>query len=341
METVKTVTPEMAKALTDMGSNVPAIAQAAASELSKAFTGMIRENVFSGDITAPVFQVEDRSDGKMIEYFTDFSLVGDDATIGAYVSAPMGRIHERLYNADSITVNTHEIASSFEFPKRIAQYGDWNAVRRAMSKLEADFVIKKNYDAFTMLVSAGVTRASVQVDTSTPAGAGKLSKRLITLMENTMRRGKGGNSSSVTRGKLTHMYVSPELLRTVREWTLAGGTGVDSLDDVTRKSIYDMADLDTLKIYGVTLVGIDELGPDGILDTYFTDVLGQSYTNSKTELVIGLDLNKKDTFVSPVRQALEIQEDPTFARRRVISMWGTWDGTFVCLDNRQVLLGYA
>ena len=59
----------------------------------------------------------------------------------------------------------------------------------------------------TPLISAGADRNVMIYDAD--ASAGQFSKRLVSLMKVIMRRNGGGNSTSINRGELTDLYLSP------------------------------------------------------------------------------------------------------------------------------------
>ena len=57
------------------------------------------------------------------------------------------------------------------------------------------------------------------------------------------------------------------------------------------------------------------------------------------ELVVGLDQSSNDSFVMPVRQQLEVFEDPTLHRQQRAGFYGWAEIGFGVLDNRRVILG--
>jgi hypothetical protein len=60
--------------------------------------------------------------------------------------------------------------------------------------------------------------------------------------------------------------------------------------------------------------------------------------NGKSEFVIGLDLQNRDSFVNPIREEVEIFEDPTFHRQNRAGLYGRAEHGFVGLDARRSLL---
>ena len=154
-------------------------------------------------------------------------------------------------------------------------------------------------------------------------------------MQTVMRRNSGGNSASMGRGRLTDMYVSPEALEDVRNW------GLDQIDEVTRREIYTASEggAPITRIFGVNLHDMDELGADQEYQDFFVNELSGALESSDTELVIGLDQSSSDSFVMPVKQTLQIFEDPTLHRQQRAGFYGWAELGFGVLDYRRVILG--
>ena len=199
--------------------------------------------------------------------------------------------------------------------------------------MEAGFTKKMNDDGWHTILAAGVDRNILVFDAD--ATAGLLSKRLVSLMQTVMRRNSGGNSASVGRGRLTDLYVSPEALEDIRNW------GLDQIDEVTRREIYVSADggSNIARIFGVNLHDLDELGESQAYQTFFTDSLGGAVQTSDLELVVGLDQSSSDSFVMPVKEQLQVFEDPTLHRQQRAGYYGFAEIGFGVLDNRRAILG--
>jgi hypothetical protein len=191
------------------------------------------------------------------------------------------------------------------------------------------FVKKANDDGWHTLIAAGVDRNILVYDANAPAGM--FTKRLISLLQNTMRRNAGGNSGSSVRGKLTDLYVSPEALQDVKNW------GLDQVDEITRREIY-LSDKVT-RLFGVNLHDLDELGYGQEYQVFFEDVLGGSVANGDREIVIGLDLSSNDSFVMPIKRELRVFPDPTMHRQQRVGFYGWQELGFGVLDTRRVILG--
>jgi hypothetical protein len=132
---------------------------------------------------------------------------------------------------------------------------------------------------------------------------------------------------------LTDLYVSPEAMEDIRNW------GVDQVDEVTRREIYTAADGALNRVFGVNLHDLDELGVGQEYQLFYTSTLGASMPGSDTEVVVGLDLRKNDSFVMPIRQEVQIFEDETLHRQKRAGFYGWAELGFAVLDNRRVLIG--
>ena len=152
-------------------------------------------------------------------------------------------------------------------------------------------------------------------------------------MKTVMRRNGGGNSASNNRGQLTDLYVSPEAMEDLRNWN------VDQVDEVTRREIYTAEDGTINRVFGVNLHDLDELGVSQEYNTFYDVTMTGSFPTDDTEVVVGLDLRRRDSFVMPVREAVQVYEDDTLHRQKRAGFYGWAEQGFAVLDNRRVLLG--
>jgi hypothetical protein len=148
-----------------------------------------------------------------------------------------------------------------------------------------------------------------------------------------MRRNGGGNSTSINRGALTDLFLSPEGVEDIRNW------GVDEVDDITRRQLISQEGGLLTRIFQVNLHDLDELGEGQEYELFYESDLSGSLPSGDTEVVVGLDLRSNDSFVMPVRQAVQVFEDETLHRQRRAGFYGWAEHGFAVLDNRRVLLG--
>lgn len=328
---VQEPTPEMNELLIKSGSGKREESLAATRELAVALQTPLRQGVLDGDITGNIYETVTLAPGAAPEFPLDFLAPGQEKNFVAYTVPKHGRIPERNVEGDFVMVPTYEIAASIDWILRYARDARWDIIGRAMQVLEASFVKKINDDAWHTLLAAATDRNIVVYDSA--ASAGQFTKRLVSLMKTVMRRNGGGNSTSVNRGKLTDIYLSPEAVEDIRDW------GVDQVDEITRREIFTAADGTLNRIFSVNLHDLDELGEDQEYQLFFTSDLSGSLASGDVELVVGLDQRTQDSFVMPVREGVQIYEDDNLHRERRAGFYGWAEHGFGVLDNRRVLLG--
>ncbi len=305
---------------------------AGTSELAKALQLPLREAVLSGDIISGIFAPIQLTQSATSEFPLDIIAPGTEREYVAYTLPRSGRIPEKHVEGDYVMVPTYDIGGSIDWQLKFARDARWDIVGRSMDVLNKQFVKKMNDDGWHTIVSAGVDRNIIVLDSD--AATGQFTKRLVSLMSIVMRRNGGGNSSSTNRGKLTDLFISPEAMEDIRNW------GIDQIDEVTRREIYvSPADGYTARIFGVNLHAIDELGEGMEYQLFFQNELGATLPSPDVELVVGMDLSKSDSFIMPVRENVQIFEDDTLHRQRRAGLYGWAELGFACLDGRRVLLG--
>lgn len=324
-------TPDLTNLLVKSGSLNKEEALAANHEFAKALELPLRQGVLSGNILDDIFEPIQLAQSATPEFPLDFLAPGTEKDFVAYTIPNHGYIPQKHVEGDYVMVPTYDIGASIDYLLKYARDARWDVVGRAMEVLESQFVKKINDDGWHTLLAAGFDRNIVVYDAD--ASAGLFSKRLVSLMKTVMRRNGGGNSASNNRGMLTDLYVSPEAMEDIRNW------GLDQIDEVTRREIYTAADGSINRVFGVNLHDRDELGEGQQYQLFYSDVLGGSLPGSKAELVVGLDLRKRDSFIMPVRQEVQIFEDDTLHRQKRAGFYGWAEQGFAVLDNRRVILG--
>ena len=315
------------------GSNNKLEALEAQNELAVALESPLRQGVLIGDVLDGIFERMPMEPGSSVEFPLDLLAPGEENEHVAYTNPGHGRIPERAVEGDYVMVPTYTVASSIDYLLRYAREARWDVVGRAMQVLEAGFVKKMTDDGWHTLLAAGVDRNILVYDGD--AADGQFTKRLVSLMKTVMRRNGGGNTGSVRRGRLSDIYLSPEALEDIRNW------GIDQVDEVTRREIY-MAGDDTsiiTRVFGVNLHDMDELGEGQEYQVFFSDQLAGSLQGTDPELIVGLDLDKNDSFIMPVKQEVQIFEDDTLHRHQRAGFYGWAELGFAVLDNRRILLG--
>lgn len=320
----------IAENLVKCGATDLAIATEAQRIMAAALESPLRKGIEDGDTVSPIYTTQKLIAGARAEYPVDFYRNDNADEYVAFAIPGIGRIAGRLVDGDYVTVPTYDIGAGIDISLKYVRDANWPVVERAMSVLEAGFTKKRNDDGWHAIISAGNERNLQVYDNS--ASAGEFTKRLISLMKVAMRRNAGGNSTSVNRGKLTHLFVSPEGLEDIRNWDET------QVDEITRREIYLSEDGSYNRIFGVTLVDLDELGENQEYQDYFTEIGGTLAAND-LELVIGIDKSRNDSFYHPVRSELVLQSDPTQLRSNLWSMYGREESGWGVLSTSRVILG--
>jgi hypothetical protein len=192
--------PEVVDLMQRTASSDPAIARAALREQAKALEAVLRRAILLGDViyAAGIFEPIVLRNNAAPEFPLDILAPGVEREHVAYTIPMHGRIPERTVEGDYIMVTTYEVGSSIDWPLRLAADARWDIVGRAMEIFEAGFVKKANDDGWHTLLAAGVDRNIVVYDAN--AGVGRFTLRLISLMQQAMRRNAGGNSASLNKG---------------------------------------------------------------------------------------------------------------------------------------------
>lgn len=324
-------TKELTDLLIRSGSARKEESVAANAEFAKALELPLRQGVLNGNILDGIFEPITLAQSATPEFPLDLLAPGTEKDFVAYTIPNHGYIPERHVESDYVMVPTYDVGASIDYLLKYARDARWDVVGRAMEVLEGSFVKKMNDDGWHTLLAAGLDRNIVVYDSDTTAGL--FSKRLVSLMKTVMRRNGGGNSASTNRGMLTDLYVSPEAMEDIRNWN------VDQVDEFTRREIYTAADGTVNRVFGINLHDLDELGEGQEYQQYYTGALGGAMPGSKLELVVGLDLRKRDSFIMPIREQVQIFEDDTLHRQKRAGFYGWAEQGFAVLDNRRVILG--
>ena len=326
-------TPELTDLLVRSGSARKEEALVANAEFAKALEQPLRQGILNGDILDGIFEPITLQQSATPEFPLDFLSPGTEKDFVAYTIPNHGYIPERHVEGDYVMVPTFDIGASIDYLLKYARDARWDIVGRAMEVLEASFVKKMNDDGWHTLLAAGVDRNIVVFDSD--ADSGQFTKRLVSLMKTVMRRNGGGNSTSINRGQLTDIYVSPEAVEDIRNW------GLDQVDEVTRREIYVAADGSGVinSVFGVNLHSLDELGEGQEYQLFYENVLLGSLPPGDSEMVVGLDLRKRDSFIMPIREQVQIFEDDTLHRQKRAGFYGWAELGFAVLDNRRVIIG--
>jgi hypothetical protein len=322
--------------LIQTGSTNKEEALVAQKAFAAAITTPLRQGILIGDNIGNIFQREVFNPNARVEYPIDFYRPDNAYEFTAYVIPNQGKIPQRQIEGDYLTVPTYDIGAGIDWLLRYAREARYNIVGRALEVLEAGFTQKLNNDGWHTILAAGFDRNIVVSDAN--AAPGQFTKRLVSLMKLVTRRNAGGNASSVNRGRLTHIFLSPEAMEDMRSWDFA------EVDDVTRRELYLADDNAAADVFGIKLVVLDELGEGQEYQNYYQQIIALGAANNgmaagDLEIVIGMDLSNQDSFVMPIREELQVFEDETLHRERRQGYYAWMSAGFAVLNNQRVILG--
>lgn len=299
--------------------------------LAKALELPLRQGVLVGSNIDDIFEKFTLAPGATAEYPLDIIAPGEENDYVAYTIPDEGRIPQRAVKGDWIMLPTFRTGNSVDWLLKHARDARYDIIGRAIEAMMAGVTQKINNDAWHVIISAGADRNILVYDAD--ATAGFFTKRLVSLLKLVMKRNAGGNAQSIRKGRLTDLYVSPEALEDVRNWDLS------QVDDVTRRQLFVSSDENLKGLFGdVSLHELYELGEGQAYQTWLTTI-GGALQASDLELVVGLDLQRRDSFVMPVREEFQTFEDPTLHRAGKGGVYGWMEYGIGCLDSRRVILG--
>lgn len=316
--------------LVKCGSHDMAVASAATHDLAKALETPIRKAVLIGANLDSIFSVESVPVGKTLEYPIDIVAQSGLKNYTAYSLPTTGGMPDRWVEADYLKLNTFDVGNTITCASRLLEIGSWDIMKRMLDVMAAGFVQKMNDDGWRVILAAAYGRSISVVDAAAPNGY--LTKKLVRDMKTKMMREGGGNMSSVDLRKLTDLYLSIEALDDMSNWDLS------QVSDQDRHTIYVSGDGDK-SIFNVKLHPLFEFGVGQAYQKYLVNTLGFTMTGSREECVVGLSLNKKDSFVWAAEKPIEVFEDPTTHRNRLVSLYGWTRYGVGCVDSRSALLG--
>ena len=327
-------TPEELKSLLRAtADDNPEVRHKAQWQLAKAIETPLRKGVLFGDVVRNIFQATPQGPGQT-EWPLDILAPGREDEFVAYTSPGLGKIGERKVEGDYVTIPTYEISSSIQWALRFARDANWPIIARALEILEGGFVKKINDDGWHVLLTAAYDRNISVYDAD--ASAGQFTKRLVSLMKTVMVRNGGGNSASIRQSALTDLFLSPESIEDIRNW------GLDQVDELTRREIYVSSDdgQSVTRVFGVDMHPLREFGVSQEYQNFYTGKLGGNLQASDVELVIGVDMKNKDSFIMPVREEVRVFPDTVNLHRRgEDGYYGRGEFGFAVLDGRRVLAG--
>jgi len=321
-----------AKLLRDTASDDPAVREPAMDMFIQALELPLRQGIMSGDILGNIFEMVEATDGRTtMEFMLDPIAPGTENEFVAFTYPQHGYVPERHVEGDYVQVPIYGITNAIDWDIEYARDARFDLFARLFDVMQSGFTKKMNDDGWQTLLSAAFDRNIIVSDTD--AAVGQFTKRLVSLMKVVMTRNGGGNTTSLNRGKLTDLYVSTEAMEDIRNWN------VDQIDEITRNQIFNSEEGVLNRIFGVNLHELTELGEGQEYQLYFDNELSGTMPGSDVEIVVGLDRQRSDSFVMPMRDQIEIHEDPVMHRQKKNGLYGWSRYGVSVLNSARVLFG--
>lgn len=328
--------------------------QMAFQEFAQALTTPILQEVRLRSVVRGLFAEERLARGAQAVY-----PVADDFDIPVWILPGLGYAAQNFIEGvgEDVYIPTFTIDASAQWKLTYARDGRVDIAERAARNLARAIAEYEEESGWRVIVPAGTTdfsgqgllqarSAAIYEVAAGSSGAGYLSKELI----NKMMVGFERNDR-----QLTDLYVSPEDAADIREWTET------DIDPVTRREIFQAAGMG--RIWNVQLHVIKHLGATGkfnindstssfgifkdtagsfndytLTNANVVDANGQVTTAGETQ-VWGFDLSVNDSLVMPIRQELEVFDDPKLHRKQQQGIYAWEEIGFACLDTRMMGMG--
>lgn len=326
----------------------------AGKAVAQALSTPILQLVRDSSLARQLFAVEVLEEGAQASY-----PIADDFEAPVFVLPKVGTVPQNYIElaGEEVYVPTFNIGTSFDWALKYARDGRIDIAQRAMRNA-ARAIIDYEEECAWRVIAPAVTsdfpgkgllgpRPAPIVEIAGSLASGFLSKELINQMMIRMKR---------NRRMLTDLYVSPEDMGDIREWS-------DSqVDEQTRREIFVGSGMGS--IFGVRLHEVQQLGATGRYninsnssgagifrvgaggsfndydptDENVVDANGNLTTAGETQ-IYGFDLTSNDSLVMPIRSELQFWDDPALHRQQKQGFYGWEEVGFAALDPRMMIMG--
>lgn len=328
---------------------------AAYRAFAAALTAPILQKIEMESIMRQLFAVERLAPGAQASY-----PVAEDFEIPVWVLPGLGYVAQNFIEGigEEVYVPTFTIDTAADWKLTYARDSRIDIAQKAAIKAAKELANYEEECGWRVIMPAatssfsgkgllGSRPAPIYEISPASTGAGYFSKELMNKMITGFER--------IGR-KLTDLYISPEDMADIREWTDT------DIDPVTRREIFQASGMGS--IWGVNLHVIPHLGATGLYNINGNDsAFGKFVADTNEEYnaytlenpnvtsadgtisilgetqVIGFDMTVNDSLVMPIRKEFEAHDDPTLLRVQKAGFFGWAEIGFACLDSRMMGLG--
>ncbi len=331
MSSFKEISPEARELLKNTANADKVVAGKYMKALAQELAGPLKKAVFDEDTLGDIYNKVDVSASDNLRFPLDIIAPGTEDDFVAYTMPKQGRVPERHVEGDELYIQTYKIANAIDWDLDFARDARWDVIARAMEVFRAGFTKRINDDGWHVLIASANSAGFMIRDTA--AASGSFTPALVYKMKTQQKR-------RTRNGDLTDLYVSPEAMEDMRLWDST------EIADITRNAIFvNQSDPSLVSINGVRIHELRELGAGSggtaeEYQDYFVNTLSGSLGAGDAELVIGLDLSKRDSFIMPIRSPLEVFETgEQLHRQGRAGVYGWMRLGVAAVDNRRAILG--
>jgi hypothetical protein len=354
-------TPEQVELVKAMGSSN----KVQALEAQDAFAAFI----------APVIQEVLLQAGTASAIYEDMSYDEDDSPsipVDLYYGEPEGTFSvwqqtvagglptQQIGSFQEIKVSTYPLDSAISFDKRYVRKCRLDVVARGLERLSNDVLIKQERNAWYVvlkMLADAETKNVKHVFRSQVADTFQVDdiNKAITLLKR-LNAAYNGTTPVGNEGRgLTDLYVSPEIMETIRGFAynpvntklgVSGATTGIPLTDSVRERIFSAAGMSD--IWGVTLHELLELGIGSKYNVLFTELAngktygGSAFNGANDQILVGIDRSRR-SFIRTLAVNAETggsfnlrPDDQFLARSGKVGFYGGLEEGRVALDSRAV-----
>jgi len=298
------------------------------------FAPVLKQAVFDEDTLGDIYTRVPVEAGATPRFPLDFIAPGTEDDFVSFTMPKQGRVPEKHVEGDELFIQTYKIANAIDWDLDYARDSRWDVIARALDVYKSGFTKRLNDDGWHVALATANSGGFMIEDSA--AAVGNFTPGLIYRMKTIQKR-------RTRNGDLTDLYISSEAWEDIRNWSTT------EVSDNVREKLFFAPDFKSVgSIGGVNLHELRELGAGtgGTAEEYqeyTVSTLGATLstaTNNDEELVVGLDLSKRDSFLMVERGEMETFETGEQLHRQGRAGYYGWMRVgFAGVDNRRAILG--
>jgi hypothetical protein len=359
-------TPEQVELVKAMGSSNKIQALEAQEAFAAFIAPVIQEVLLQAGTASAIYEdmTYDEDDSPSIP--VDLYYGEPEGTFAVWQQTVAGGLPtQQIGSFQEIKVSTYPLDSAISFDKRYVRKCRLDVVARGLERLSNDVLIKQERNAWYVvlkMLADAETKSVKHVFRSQVADTFQVDdiNKAITLLKRLNAAYNGATPVGNEGRGLTDLYVSPEIMETIRGFAYnpvnskASPSGANTsipLTDSVRERIFSAAGMSD--IWGVTLHELLELGVGAKYNVLFKELsIGKTYAipggsgtafdGANDQILIGIDRSRR-TFIRTLAVNAETggsfnlrPDDQFLARSNKVGFYGGLEEGRVALDARAV-----